>query len=280
MDATHYVDPTINRPTVEFTIPGEPVSKARHKTGVRGGKVHHYKDTKNAHAQDRVGVYYRQQRGPGEPGEGGFGVKAAFYVKSRQRRDIDNFLKLVFDGLTGFAWIDDSQVTEVSARIIHGDDNPRSVIKVYPTNDLPDRLSRGCELCGETFRTYESWSSRKYCSADCRDGARRLKNTRKCQQCHREYQSSAKSKFCSQLCRTEHQSKVIECDHCHSIKRVARAKAQNGRKHFCDSECQAAYWREHRAAAAKGRCMDCGETTSKRTYQRCRPCAIEAMRSS
>lgn len=175
-DATNYVDPTRNRPTVTFTVPGEPTSKSRHKTGVRGGKVYHYKDSATAQAQDLLGVYYRQQRGAGEPGEGGFGVRAEFHVRARQRRDIDNFLKLVLDGLTGRAWVDDSQVTEVSARIIHGSDDPHSRITVYGTDDLPDRLSRECAQCGGRFRTYESWSTRKYCSATCRDGARRARN--------------------------------------------------------------------------------------------------------
>lgn len=168
-NSTQYVDPSANRIAVKFTVPGEPVSKARHKTAVRNGRVRHYAEAENVKAQELVGVYYRQQRGPGRPGEGGFGVRAEFYVQKRQRRDIDNFIKLVFDGLTGLAWVDDSQVTEVSARLIHGSDNPRSVIDVYPTDDLPDRLTQECQHCHETYRTYASWSTRKYCSESCRN---------------------------------------------------------------------------------------------------------------
>ena len=125
--------------TVTFTVPGEPKSKSRHRTGVRGGKIVHYKDDATARAQDAVGVYYRQKRGPGKPdGVSGFGVSMVFNVGTRQRRDVDNFVKLILDGLTGFAWADDSQVTEISARIRHGDADPRSEVTVYGTDDLPD----------------------------------------------------------------------------------------------------------------------------------------------
>lgn len=98
-----------------------------------------------------------------------------------------------------------------------------------------------------------------------------------CQQCRRTYHSPRPGRFCSTTCRNEYNSRVIKCDHCHAFKRVARGKAQNGRRHFCDATCQASYWREHRTQAAKGACVDCGGSTSKRSYHRCRPCAIEAM---
>ena len=79
--------PDADRPDITFTVPGEPVSKSRHRTGVRGGKVHHYQDTKDANAQKTVGIYYRQARGPGQPSEGGFGVDATFPDPRRPARD-------------------------------------------------------------------------------------------------------------------------------------------------------------------------------------------------
>lgn len=277
MDATRYIDPTLNRPTVEFTVPGEPVSKSRHKTSVRKGQVRHYADPKNVQAQGRIGIYYRQSRGPGKPGAGGFGVEATFFVQSRQRRDVDNFLKLVFDGLTGYAWIDDSQVTEVSAKIIHGDDNPRSEIKVFPTDDLPDWLSKTCEHCGETFRVYASWSTRRYCSEPCRTAAVSLRRKRTCKTCGKEFRSAKAIKenpYCSVDCKTSAHQVQATCEHCGVTKMVARSRVRG--RFFCDSVCQQNYWRPIRKIHAKGACQDCGGSTSKKSYKRCKACSIAA----
>lgn len=277
-DPKRYIDPTINRPTVEFTVPGEPVSKSRHKTGVRGGRVHHYADSKNVAAQARIGQYYRQSRGPGAPAAGGFGVEAMFHVQARQRRDVDNFLKLVFDGLTGFAWIDDSQVTEVSARIIHGAKDPRSEIRVYPTDDLPDWNCRECQHCHGKFRTYNSWGSQvKYCSGECRRAAMTLRRTRVCRNCNKEFRSD-KAKierpYCSVECKNLHSQVPVECRRCGTVSMVGRAKANQGRGVFCGRECHAAFWRDHRREAAKGTCAVCNGPTSEKRYLRCNACKI------
>ena len=278
MDATQTeIDLPAQRPDVTFTVPGEPVSKSRHKTGVRGGKVYHYKDPSNARAQDRVGVYYRQARGPGQPSDGGFGVDVVFHVKKRQRRDVDNFIKLVFDGLTGVAWLDDSQVTEVHAKMIHGSSDPRSVIRVFPTSDLPDHLTRQCDYCAQPFRTYESWSSRKYCSRECQLARGRLRRQRTCQHCGKEFRSphsKGEAKFCSVACKTNHGRVDATCAQCGKAQTVTRSRANRHANIYCNQECQAAYARNRRVSRAKGVCEDCGGATSKKSYRRCRACNI------
>lgn len=273
MDAT--------RVEVTFTIPEEPTSKARHKTGVRQGKVYHYKDPQNGAAQDRVGVYYRQARGPGRPAEGGFGVEMQFYVGKRQRRDVDNFVKLVFDGLTGYAWIDDSQVTEMSAKVIHDSDRPRSVVRVYPTDDLPDRLQRECQHCASPFRTYESWSTtKKYCSVECRKAAVALRRARTCKHCAETFHTANPNKdspFCSVDCKHAYSRVAFTCSECGASGTTKRASAKT-KHHFCDRKCYAEFWRKKRAARAIGVCRDCGGSTSKKQYTRCRACSLTAQR--
>lgn len=54
------------------------------------------------------------------PPETRLGVRVVFYRADRRRCDLDNLLKSVFDALTGAVWKDDSQVDEVSARVVRG----------------------------------------------------------------------------------------------------------------------------------------------------------------
>jgi len=279
------VNPRHPRPDVTFTAPGEPVSKSRHRTGVRNGRVYHFKDSKNAQSQDLIGIYYRQARGPGQPLPGGFGVKCVFHVKKRQRRDVDNFIKLVFDGLTGVAWIDDSQVTEVYGKVIHGSENPRSVIQVFPTDDLPDHMSRNCEHCGEEFRTYNSWGPKKrFCSVPCRTADRRRRLQRNCKQCGVTFHAPKPSKdsiFCSVPCKVAFNQVSVVCTHCAKSQVVGRARYRPGRtgNFFCDEKCRADHWRGVRKTNSKGICGDCGGPTSKKTYLRCRSCALDFRRA-
>jgi Holliday junction resolvase RusA-like endonuclease len=191
---------------VEFVVPGEPKSKSRHRTGLRGGKVFHYKDQATGKAQDAVGVHYRAAAGPHSLAENqGYGVMMNFYVGQRQRRDVDNFVKLVLDGLTGHAWKDDSQVTEIHARIIHESDNPHSAVRVYETDDLPDWKVMTCQQCQREFRTYSSWSkTRKYCSRECAYAKVRAKNRRTCARCGKSFQSRYEAQYCTKTCARRH----------------------------------------------------------------------------
>lgn len=269
---TRYIDPTKNRVTVSFTIEGEPLAKSGH-----------YRNPNDLFGQQSVAMHYEGARGPGKPAEGGFGVKAEFYVGSRQRRDLDNFLKFIFDGLTGAAWLDDSQVTEVAAKTIHGSDNPRTVVTVYPTDDLPDWLSRECEHCGERFRTYASWSGKKYCKAECRRAAINLRRHRVCKDCGVSFQSERtvhERPFCSKECKYNNQRALVKCTECGTDFMWARSKAERYENAFCAPKCSSEFWRKQRKSQARGTCSDCGGHTSKRTYERCRACAFEFRRKN
>lgn len=251
---------------MKFTLLGEPQSKSSHaKSDVESPQL-------------RIGPCYREVAGDRELDPGGFGVDMSFYVGARQRRDCDNFVKLVFDGLTGFAWLDDSQVTELSARIVHDSTEPRSEVRVYPTDDLPDRLSAICEHCDEPFRMYASWYGlRKYCGQDCRTKAINLRKQRICKQCGKNFQSEnslLERPFCSMDCKYESGRVHRVCAHCGRHITIPKSKnvARAGQNAYCDKNCQATYWRDQRTVAARGICASCGGPTSKKQYLRCNGC--------
>lgn len=154
---------------VTFTIPGDPYTKSRARHARLGnGRVVTYTDKKTSEGMRLVASAYRAVRGAGEPSTGGFTVTLVFHVERRQRRDIDNYAKLVMDGLTGLAWVDDSQVTELHAKVIHQSAEPKTVVHLMPNGDLPDYTGRKCEECSRDFRVRDSWSSRRFCANDCR----------------------------------------------------------------------------------------------------------------
>ena len=58
-------------------------------------------------------------------------VTVAVY-RPRRCGDLDNALKVVLDSLTGVAWDDDKQVTEIHARRFDDKANPRVEIRIEP----------------------------------------------------------------------------------------------------------------------------------------------------
>jgi len=61
----------------------------------------------------------------GPPLEGPVSVKMALYHGDKHKRDIDNFNKLVFDALGGIAFLDDSQVVELTITKSYDKEHPR-----------------------------------------------------------------------------------------------------------------------------------------------------------
>jgi Holliday junction resolvase RusA-like endonuclease len=267
----------IPRKSVMFRVPGEPVSKARHRISTRGGRVVTYKDEKTTKAQERVTMFYRISAGPHPLSDRGFGVLMRFYVGERKRRDVDNFVKLVLDGLTGHAWVDDSQVTEIHAHVIHGSEFPQTYVEVYPTEDLPDHLKRQCEHCGNDFRVPKSWSTtKKFCTPECRKEAVTVRRERRCQHCGQTFrmgQISKDSKFCSVECKVESNRETFTCIQCNETKTVAKNLVIRG-KRFCGVDCQAAHSKGKALSQSRGTCEDCGGPTSKKIYAKCRTCRL------
>lgn len=192
---------------LDIAVDGDPKSKARPRLG-KNGRTYTPQATQDA--EQRLAVLVRNAlRGHRpEPVPASFGVLAVFFTENRQRRDVDNMLKLVMDAVTmsgkqyGFGvWDDDSQVSEVSARLVRADEHPRTHLRVYRT--LTESAPMGtCELCGAAFRVYPSQRGR-YCSRACRDAARRAPRlTGACRTCYKEltFTAAQPKVYCDESC--------------------------------------------------------------------------------
>lgn len=171
-DETAYFGTLLSTSTPEivarFTIEGEPVSKARARFTKHGSRVQTYTPARTKTAEEVVGWAFRRVA-PRHSVDGRreFGVFAIFHCSTRQRRDVDNMLKLICDGLNGVAWKDDSQVTEACGRRAWSDE-ARTEVLIYRFGDRPERTTP-CKGCGKPLLTYPSWGSHtRYCSAECR----------------------------------------------------------------------------------------------------------------
>lgn len=264
----------------EFTIDGEPASKSRARFTKRGSKTFAYTPEATKAAEQRIAWLYRS--GGGRPHDDcrdtGYGAIAVFFCAQHQRRDVDNMLKLVLDGLNGIAWPDDSQVLEVTGRkaYVTDKDHARTHVLIYRAGDMNAPQGK-CLRCGKAFRTYRSTvAERKYCGQECAYAHRTERRTRCCEWCKEEFQASgpaATTRFCSEACETRRANVEVACEECGATFLKPRSLAKKG-KPFCQEQCRREYWRKFRAARAVGTCADCGGPTSKKAYTRCRGCAI------
>lgn len=265
-----------------FTVDGEPASKSRARFSKRGSKTVAYTPEKTKIAEEKVAWLFRAAA-PGHKVDAThqFGVFALFFAGTNQRRDVDNMLKLICDGLNKITWADDSQVAEVSARRgIDHPENARTEIWIYRLGELDNGKRASCKHCGARYRTYDSWvDKKKFCSPACTEADRKSRwQNLACKHCGKEFQvkpSDTTSRYCSRPCANEAKKVSVTCVICGSTYRKAQSLA-TAQAPVCSHDCRAAYWREHRKTAARGTCTDCGGPTSKKTYARCAACARKA----
>ena len=124
---------------IDIEILGEPVAKGR----PRMGKYGVYTPTKTRQAEEAIGWAIKQKYPGLEPITGEVALELEFYegVKKGRPNDLDNFMKLVSDALNGIVWMDDSQVTKITAELHRKAKNPRTIIKV--TKRRRDNEDRG-----------------------------------------------------------------------------------------------------------------------------------------
>jgi len=91
---------------IVFTVPGEPVPKARARIS-RSGRPYLPKKTRDY--QKKVALCAKAA-GVKELYTGPVLVYVRFYMRNRVRKDVDNMAKSLLDGLNGVIWGDDSQV--------------------------------------------------------------------------------------------------------------------------------------------------------------------------
>jgi len=113
---------------LNIEIPGEPVAKGRPRMGKHGA----YTPAKTRQAEEAIGWAVKQRYPALQPIAGEFVLEMEFYEGVRKGRpnDLDNFVKLALDALNGIVWMDDSQVTKITAELHRKAKNPRTIIKV------------------------------------------------------------------------------------------------------------------------------------------------------
>jgi crossover junction endodeoxyribonuclease RusA len=99
---------------ITFTVPGSPVPKARPRLGK--GKV--YTPQRTRDAETAIAWHAKIAMAGRKPHQGPVNLCIRFAVSSKKvmaRPDIDNLIKTVMDAINGVAYVDDCQVTNISA---------------------------------------------------------------------------------------------------------------------------------------------------------------------
>ncbi len=130
-----------------FTIPGEPVGKARPRVVRNGGRVHTYTPQRTVEYERRVRAEYLAAGGKHYGKQAisirivaEFGIPKSTGKANRQKMidmeilptkpcDVDNLGKIILDGIQGIAYDNDSCVVQLSVLKIYSDD-PKVVVEV------------------------------------------------------------------------------------------------------------------------------------------------------
>lgn len=124
-----------------FTLPYPPSANHYLRRGTHGvyqtGEAAAYKQQAALEAI-RAGV---------EPIEGALVVVLDFY-RPAKRGDLDNLLKVILDSLNGVAWLDDSQIVEIRARLCGEDkQHPRAEVAVWRKGEPLPEDEQWREVC-------------------------------------------------------------------------------------------------------------------------------------
>lgn len=263
-----------------FTVDGEPVSKSRARFTKRGSKTFAYTPEKTKAGEERVAWTYRSvaKGAPTDP-EIAYRVEAHFFNGTRQRRDVDNMVKLILDGLNKVAWVDDNQVTQIEARKSYVTKaEARTEVRVYEVGRL-EPPKQPCIRCGAEFRTYESWASnpagKKYCSTECCNAHRVERRERTCQRCGKKYHHrgpEAPSRFCSRECHYESGRADFVCATCDTPFRDQKNLSRR-KNVFCSDGCVESFHAERNRVCPRGHLWADNEAHRKNGARYCAECA-------
>lgn len=110
---------------LEYVIPGPPQPKERPRRG-RLGRWYTPDATKRYERHVKgCAVAAKMAHGECWPMGAAYRVKMLVWFQDLRRRDLDNVVKAVLDGLNGVLWDDDSQVVELSIGRAVDRDRPR-----------------------------------------------------------------------------------------------------------------------------------------------------------
>lgn len=260
----------------EFTVDGEPISKARARFTNYKSKTRAYTPERTRVGEERVLAAFLQVAKPTHDTEVAFGVEVEFLHQTGQRRDIDNMLKLILDALNKVAWPDDVQVTSISAnkrRVPKGE--AQTIVRIYTLGRI--EKPRGiCIGCGSEFPQFASTSTRKYCTRQCGYEYQRNNRTKACANCGGSFLSRGDmfaDRCCSIACNSEYKRVTLTCIECGDAFTKPRSVANKGRA-LCSVECRTKWHREARRTAARTICPGCGGPKSKKAAELCRACRL------
>lgn len=123
-----------------FVIKGEPQRKERHRTAQHGTRQITYTPHDTVQAERHVAVMYRLAAGPHEldPPETRYLVRLEYRLGVRRGqaklKDVDNLVKLTFDGLNKVAWHDDRQVSRMIVDRIEDHPEPCTLVRIEIIN--------------------------------------------------------------------------------------------------------------------------------------------------
>lgn len=123
---------------IAFTVPGRPQSKQRPRLG-KGGRVYTPRATHRYERSVAAAflVATRGRRRAAYVGPVELTIRCVF--ATMQRRDLDNVVKAICDGLNGIAYADDCQVASISAERVYGSEERAEVEVRYPPPETPRR---------------------------------------------------------------------------------------------------------------------------------------------
>ena len=93
---------------ITINIPGNPIS-VNHMYGGIGRRFL----TKAGRAAKESSAWEARRQYKGELITTPLSVEITFYFADNRRRDVDNWIKVILDPLTGIVWGDDSQITDL-----------------------------------------------------------------------------------------------------------------------------------------------------------------------
>lgn len=182
------------------------------------------------------------------PAKGGFGVRAFFYKRNRQRMDVDNLLKMVMDAGNGILWEDDSQVMEAFGRIYVEPARPRIVVLIYHVEGDPALTRSMDKICTGCGKIYTPKNSERYYT----------------------------QKYCTSKCWSESNRTEIVCAFCKELFTVPNCYVPRRRDKYCSRSCAAkGYWVDNPRSSSNWKCQECGKGVSRKEYSRCHPCSMK-----
>jgi Holliday junction resolvase RusA-like endonuclease len=211
------------------------------------------------------------------------GVSIALYAKTRQRRDIDNMIKLVFDACTTIIWGDDLQVIELISHVYRRHRTPRTNLIVYT---LGGSYQKYCETCQiliiSTHKILTKSRNARFCSKECYDIAQRKGQYVHCATCtKRLYRQNdtrqQKRFFCSPECRSLAMTAQRICRYCQQP-----FYQPGARTNLCSDVCREAWHAKKRSPSQRpGKCPTCGVPSGQRygRSQQCQSCYWQARRA-